>query len=186
MMDELKETKIKSKLSAARLICSGICIVVIVVLDQLLKYWAITDLKPKGTMDFLKIGSLDILGFCYLENTGAVFGSFDGMRWILIAVTAVLCIGCIYLLIRYSRNAKLLLTSLTLIVGGGFGNMIDRIFRNGHVVDYIEVRLFHFAIFNFADCCVVIGVALLTIYLLFHPEQRKPKVQTKPEDESHA
>ncbi len=173
-----------TKFLVHRLVFASICIVLLVLIDQLLKRWALYELKPSGTMDFLKIGNLDILGFHYLENTGAAFGSFAGMRWILIAVTSIMCIVCIYILVRFTAKSRLLLTALTLIIGGGIGNLIDRIFRDGRVIDYIEVRLFHFAVFNFADCCVVIGVALLAIYLLFHPEQRKPK--PKAEEEDHA
>ena len=53
-----------------------------------------------------------------------------------------------------------------LVISGGIGNLIDRI-RIGYVVDYIEVRLFRFAIFNFADICVTVGIVLLLIYILF-------------------
>lgn len=56
---------------------------------------------------------------------------------------------------------------MTLIVSGGIGNIIDRIFRGGLVVDYLDVQLFDFAVFNFADCCVTIGAVLLLIYIIF-------------------
>ena len=52
------------------------------------------------------------------------------------------------------------------VISGGVSNLIDRI-RIGYVVDYIEIKLFDFAIFNFADCCVCVGVALMLIYVLF-------------------
>ena len=175
MIEKQNQTKMKSRSAVYRPMVSCIFIVVFAVMDQLLKIWAVEKLKPAGSMDFLKIGNLDILGFRYLENTGAAFGSFAGMRWILIGVTSAMCIICLYVLFRHSDKSKLLLAALTLIIGGGIGHVIDRIFREGRVIDYLEVRLFHFAVFNFADCCVVIGVALLAVYLLFHPEQRKPE-----------
>ena len=67
-----------------------------------------------------------------------------------------------------------------MILGGAVGNMIDRIFRGGAVVDYLDLKLFHFAIFNFADCFVCIGTALLMIYILFFSED-KTKKQENPE-----
>ena len=73
---------------------------------------------------------------------------------------------CIYYMIKHKSN-RFVVISLSLIVSGGLGNIIDRIFRNGLVVDYLDVKLFKFAIFNFADCCVVIGVILLLVYMLF-------------------
>ncbi|MFR0881066.1 MAG: signal peptidase II [Oscillospiraceae bacterium] len=134
--------------------------------DQLIKIWAVENLKGEPSREFIKIGKLKILNLTYLENNGAVFGSFAGMRWILVGVTAALMVFCIYYMIKHKSN-RFVVISLSLIVSGGLGNIIDRIFRNGLVVDYLDVKLFKFAIFNFADCCVVIGVILLLVYMLF-------------------
>ncbi|MGN1423497.1 MAG: signal peptidase II, partial [Oscillospiraceae bacterium] len=54
----------------------------------------------------------------------------------------------------------------SLIIGGGIGNLIDRIFNNGLVVDFIDFRIINFAIFNFADICAVCGAALLFIMVV--------------------
>ena len=67
----------------------------------------------------------------------------------------------------------MLVFCLTLIISGGLGNIIDRLFRGGRVVDYLDLQLFDFAIFNFADCCVTIGAALLLIYILFFDKSGK-------------
>lgn len=166
----MEENRGKNRL---RLFASWGAIALLITADQALKYWAVHVLRARESMDFLRIGSLDILGLRYLENTGAAFGSFAGMRWVLIGVTAVLCGVCIVLLHRHAKDSRLLQVSLTLIIAGGIGNMIDRLFRGGAVVDYLEVRLFRFAIFNFADCCVVIGVAILLIYLVFFSDRKK-------------
>ena len=61
-----------------------------------------------------------------------------------------------------------------MVISGGIGNLIDRV-RIGYVVDYIEVRLFRFAIFNFADICVTVGIALLMVYVLFFHEKNEAK-----------
>jgi len=68
---------------------------------------------------------------------------------------------------------------MTVIIAGGIGNLIDRI-RLGYVVDYIEIRLFHFAIFNFADICVTVGMVILLIYIIFI-EGRKEAVKKRGE-----
>jgi signal peptidase II len=141
---------------------------VLVGIDQIIKVWAIESLVGQGSRQFIKIGSKEIINLRYLENDGALFGSFSGMRWLLIISVVILVSACIIYLIRnYKQMSKLLTFSLTLVISGGVGNLIDRIFRNGVVIDYIEIRLFDFAIFNFADCCVTIGVALLVIYIIF-------------------
>ena len=107
-----------------------------------------------------------------------MFGSFSGMTTMLIVVSIVMVLVCGYFLFKYGKSSKLLTTSLTLIIGGGIGNAIDRIFRDGRVVDYIEVKLFNFAIFNFADMCVVVGTILMILYLILS-ETKERKANTK-------
>lgn len=157
------------------LIFSLIAAAVLVLIDQVIKLWAVGVLQDKGSIPFLHFGDFEILDLTYLENSGAVFGSFAGMRALLIGITSVMLIACLWGLIRYGKTSKLLNTSLVLVLAGGIGNLIDRIFRGGLVVDYIEVKLFDFAIFNFADCCVVIGVCMFILYILFGSSLEKKK-----------
>lgn len=152
--------------------------IILTVGDQLIKIWAVNNLKGQESMEFIKFGDTEILNLTYLENDGAVFGSFSGMRWVLVAVTAILMAFCIFYMIK-NRKEKLLVICMTLIVSGGMGNIIDRLFRGGVVVDYLDVQLFDFAIFNFADCCVTIGAALLLLYVLFFDKSDK---KDKPEE----
>lgn len=155
-----------------------IAVILLVSADQIIKIWAVENLKNSEPMQFLKIGNTEILNLNYLENDGAVFGSFSGMRYMLIAVTAVMIVVCTVIMIKKHKESKFLAWSLMLVISGGIGNLIDRIFRNGRVVDYFDVQLFDFAIFNFADCCVVVGVILLMIYILFI-EGRNQKAMEK-------
>ena len=148
------------------LIISFASIIALTGADQLIKLWAIDNLKGQPSMEFISIGSHKILDLTYLENSGAVFGSFAGMRWLLIAVTSGLMAFCVWYMIRH-RKEILVLISMTLIVSGGIGNIFDRLFRGGKVVDYFDVKFMKFAIFNFADVCVVIGVILLLIQIIF-------------------
>lgn len=70
------------------------------------------------------------------------------------------------ILLKNIKNSKLFLISLSFIIGGGIGNLIDR-FSKGYVVDYLEVKLFKFAVFNLADSFVVVGSILLFIFMIF-------------------
>ncbi|MDE5649059.1 MAG: signal peptidase II [Oscillospiraceae bacterium] len=153
-------------------------------IDQLIKYWAVENLQGQPSREFIKIGKTKILDLTYLENDGAVFGSFSGMRWVLLGITFALMIFCIYYLIKHKKEI-LTVISTTLIISGGLGNIIDRLFRGGLVVDYLDVQLFDFAIFNFADCCVVVGVVLLLIQILFFDksESKKNKIEAVQTDE---
>lgn len=142
----------------------------LVIIDQLLKLWALNALV--GVPSALVIPGL--LQLTYVENRGAAFGIFQGRVPILSLVTGVVLTVILVALVLGKFKNKLVLWSMGLILAGGLGNLLDRIFR-GFVVDYLDISpLFSFPVFNFADCCVVIGTGLLMIYLLFL-EGKEPK-----------
>ena len=166
------------------LILALLVILAIAGTDQLIKYWIVQNFELYQEKDFLKIGSLDIMHLHYIENTGSAFSSFAGQTVFLLIVTAIGIGACTYVLIHHGKKHKLLFWSLVMILGGAVGNMIDRIFRNGAVVDYLDLKLFNFAIFNFADCFVCIGTALLMIYILFFSEDKTKKQETPEHDKT--
>ena len=143
-----------------QLILWAAIVVISVALDQISKYIVVLKLKPVGTADFIN----GILGFSYVENTGAAFGMMKGFRWVFIVLSpvAIIAIG-IYLVKCRKKVPPLLGISLAMIVGGGIGNQIDRI-ANGFVVDFLE---FQFIDFNIADCFVTVGAFLVLIDILF-------------------
>ena len=135
--------------------------------DQLIKLWAIDNLKDQPPRSFLPIGSLDWMHLRYLENDGAAFSMLSGSRLLLIVFPVVMIALCLYMLHRLGRTHRWLYAALPLIAAGGLGNLIDRIFRGGRVVDYFDFQLARFAVFNFADVCVTVGVAVMFIGILF-------------------
>lgn len=134
----------------------------VVVLDQFTKWLAVEYLIPIGTVPIIK----DALHLTYVENPGAAFGMMQNSRWIFLLVSTVAIIAIIIYLIKFAPKNKLALLSLAFILGGGIGNMIDRV-ALGYVVDFIDFRLINFAVFNVADSFVCVGAALLIIYVLF-------------------
>jgi len=144
-----------------------ISIVILVICDQLIKSWCVEHLVLHESVDFIKIGSTRIFDLTLHENTGAIFGSMAGKRFFLIAVVLVITAVCSYILVKYRKRSKILFTSMILMIAGGIGNLIDRIFNNGKVIDMFDFQLFDFAIFNFADICVTIGALLFCIYAIF-------------------
>lgn len=101
-----------------------------------------------------------------VTNTGAAFSLFSSMQRIVIALTAALMVFlCVYLAREktLSTPARLAVSGL---IGGGMGNLIDRILFGG-VTDYIKLLFMHFPIFNFADICVTLSVAALMFLLLW-------------------
>lgn len=148
------------------LIISLIVVVILIIIDQLIKHWAVTALMPVGAMDFIKFGDLEILGLTYVQNDGAAFSSFSGAKIFLIVLTSLMIVGLIIFALRDKQKHPFMMLSTAAVVAGGIGNLIDRI-RLGYVIDYFDVKLFDFAIFNFADICVVLGAICLVVYVCF-------------------
>lgn len=144
------------------LIISLVSVLVLIGIDRAIKQWAVLALSNIDTIPVIK----DVLHLTYVENRGAAFGIFKNSKWFLLVLTSLIAIAALVLLISGKLKNKLAVTSMTLIVAGGVGNLIDRIAR-GYVVDYIDFRLINFAVFNFADCCVVVGTILFAAYILF-------------------
>lgn len=139
---------------------------ILIAADQFIKWWVVENLMPVKVMDFIYFGDFEILGLRYCENTGAAFSSFSGARWFLMILVSVMLIVLLVFTVRYKHKRPLFLISSVMIMSGGVGNLIDRI-RLGYVIDYLDVKLFNFAVFNFADICVVVGAVLLLIFLFF-------------------
>lgn len=129
--------------------------------DQLFKYLVIEYLKP---IEYFTV--IDgVLRFRYVENTGAVFGSFASYTAFLTVFSVVLLIATIFFLITNKNKSKFVNICLFLMISGGIGNIIDRV-RLKYVVDFIEPLFIDFAVFNFADCLITVGAFALIIYLL--------------------
>mgnify|MGYP004469673877 CR=1 FL=1 len=130
--------------------------------DQLLKYWVVRHLEIGQSAAFLP----GLVRLTRLHNTGAAWGSFSGSTALLTAVTAVLLIAVAWLVLKKIIRHPLGLCAAMLVLGGGIGNMIDRICR-GYVVDMFDLEFMDYPIFNLADCFVVVGVILGAVYYLW-------------------
>lgn len=147
----------------------------LVALDQWTKYLAATRL-PRGQSHSV-IGNF--LHLSYLENRGAAFGFFAGNSIILIGLTSVMIILLALFVLWKKPTSRLLCLSLSLILAGGVGNLIDRVQR-GYVVDFFYLKFINFAVFNVADCFVVIGTGLL-FYHVLQNERAEQQLQQQME-----
>ena len=157
-----------------------VCGLVLLGLDQYTKYFISTTMTLGESHGFLK-GFIDIV---YIHNTGGAWGMLSGYTWVLLALTAIVMIICIVLLVKTGTKNKLLFWAISLVVSGGIGNMIDRIFRGGNVVDFLHFEFFPtFPIFNIADIAVVVGAGLLILYFIIDTvkESKKTKIKAVPE-----
>jgi len=106
--------------------------------------------------------------FVYAENPGAFLSLGatlpDAARfWIFVVAAALLLGGVGVFALRFSQRTPLLLViALALVMGGGLGNLIDRIVNNGHVIDFMQIGIsrLHTGIFNVADMAIMTGVAI--------------------------
>lgn len=134
---------------------------ILLAMDQIIKYFVLTKLKPMGTVTVIP----GLLEFTYVENTGAAFGLFKNIMWLVVPITVAATVAIAVLLFRYKRHTFFSYATSALLIAGGIGNLIDRI-AYGFVVDFIHVLFFDF-IFNFADCCITVGAVLFVIHVLF-------------------
>lgn len=145
-------------------ILAVICGLLIIGADQLTKYLVITNMAENQIIQNVIPG---ILNFNRIPpNTGAAFGIFQGQTWFLITVTCLIMVVCIGMLIRKTFDSKLMFWAICLVLSGGIGNLIDRIFRGGNVIDFLEFAFFEFPVFNVADCAVCIGAGLIVVYFI--------------------
>ena len=137
-------------------------ILLCVAADQAVKLYVVSHLALYESAPLLP-GVVELL---YIQNTGAGFSLLEGYTWVLTAVTAVLMAGIAVLLVRKIFPHPLAMWTLTIILGGGLGNLIDRV-RLGYVVDMFHFQFINYPVFNVADILVVGGVIGFAVYYLF-------------------
>lgn len=141
-----------------------IIIIIGLILDRITKLWAMNKLLGREDIVIIK----NIFSFSYVENRGAAFGVFQGNVNILAIVTIAAIAGMFYFLIKYRPESKLCRISIAMILSGAIGNFIDRVWYK-YVVDFIMFHykdVYYFPNFNIADTLVVIGTALLALYII--------------------
>jgi len=112
------------------------------------------------------------LRLVYVENPGAAFGTLAGQRALLLVLTGAALLALLFFqILRGGRLPRLARASLWLVIGGAAGNFFDRLFF-GHVIDFIEITLFRFPVFNVADVCVVAAFGLLSCMILLSKEEK--------------
>ncbi len=146
----------------------GILTLFCVVLDFITKNMVKSSMVLKESFPLIE----NVFHITYIKNKGASFGMLEGGRWFFVAVTILMIAFIIFYIVNNKVKDKLLLCSASFIIGGGIGNLIDRIFY-GEVVDFFDFCLIDFAIFNVADCFVVSGAILMVLYILLSEIKKK-------------
>jgi len=166
-------------LKKSRWLIPAIALIVIVI-DQVSKYLVSTYLPLGGTWSPFP-GPNPVFQIVYVYNTGVAFGLFKDLGPVFVFVAIVVIMVIILYARRLSEGQALLAVAVGLMLGGSIGNLIDRLLRSGHVIDFIDVGIgtTRWYVSNIADMSIVLGVILLGIAML--REERKQK-KSKPGD----
>lgn len=156
-----------------------------VLLDQTLKLWVVENIPLYQHLDFLP----PLMDLTYVQNTGAAFSLFSNHTWALTIVSAVMSFVIALALATKFFSRPFGRLSLSLVLAGAVGNLIDRAFR-GFVVDMFNLMFIRFAVFNIADVCVVVGGFGMAVYYLFcyekydAPPENKEETTTNQQEDS--
>ena len=146
-----------------RLLFYGLFVALILVVDQITKFFVVDRIPLSSQVKAIP----GLFHFTYVQNTGAAFSSFEGMRWMFVGIFVLLTAA---LLFEYFKKpmgfTEFERFCLAAVYGGALGNVIDRI-RLGYVVDMVCLDFMDFPVFNVADCFITCGSLLLLVHLVF-------------------
>ena len=153
-----------------------LAILLCIAADQAVKYYVVTHLALYESAPLLP-GIVELL---HIQNTGGGFSILSGHTWALTVLTAALMAGIGYVMVKKLLPHPLAMWTLAAILGGGLGNLIDRV-RLGYVVDMFNFQFMSYPVFNVADILVVCGTIGFAAYYLFLHDREKPEETKEPE-----
>lgn len=176
----MKEKFLKRKLHFIWLLVAA----ALIGLDRLTKQLIVSNMNLKDTINIISFGDINVLNIYYCLNNGAAFSKLSGHRVLLIVFTSVVIAALIVIMLAGKVKRHIHIAALGLIIGGGIGNLIDRIFNDGLVVDFIDFRLINFPVFNVADICAVCGAGLLILSIIADEIRAYKNKRSKPSEDS--
>lgn len=154
---------------------SLIFVIILVLIDQVIKFFVMSNIDLYETFYTLKIGGQDLVSITHVRNEGAAWSILSGKTTLLVAIASIAIFVVLFLIASGKFKLKFEVIMLSFIMAGGIGNLIDRI-KYKEVIDYIRTDFIDFPIFNFADICVVIGaVGFCITYLVVETIKDKKK-----------
>lgn len=156
--------KFKINITKKGAIISLSVVIATVLVDLFTKLAVMKNMELGESIPLIK----GVLHLTYITNDGAAFGSFSDARWVFMSVSLLLIAVITVLLLVWDEADPLFYTSLSLVLGGGIGNMIDRI-AYGEVIDFIDFCAFPklwMWIFNGADSFVCVGAGMLILWYI--------------------
>jgi len=153
----------------------------VLALDQLFKHWITLTLEVGERGPVVIPG---ILGLMHLENDGAMLNILSGQQWLLAGIAFVVSIALVMILLRYNEGFMGTL-GLSAVLGGALGNLWDRLFNDGSVVDMFETLFINFPIFNIADIFITLGMLTFLIHFIILSFKGEGEGELKATDSGH-
>lgn len=153
-------------------------IVILPILAQCIRTVIESNVKPEGFITVIP----GVFSLTYSENRGVAFGLFQDGTVIFAITTSIVIVVFAILLFKNYKKSKLFSVAAALIIGGGLGNLFERVVL-GYVVDYLSLSFFP-PICNFADYCITAGTICLIVYLLFFSDFLKSDKKKIKQDEA--
>lgn len=144
--------------------------ILLIGIDQLVKWWVRAAIPLGQSIPFIPY----LMDLTYVRNTGAAFSVFSQHTWLLTLISLAGSVLLAALLWKNYFPGALGKLSLSLVLSGAVGNLIDRALA-GYVTDMFQTTFMDFAVFNVADICVCCGGALLVLYVLFFWDKDKER-----------
>ena len=150
----------------------GLVAIVLFVADRVMKYWVLESFALGEARAFIP----GVLQFRYVQNTGIAFSFFAESQWVPMVLTPILLIVLGFILVKGMFPCRVQQLCIVAVMVGGISNWLDRILF-GFVVDMLDPVFVRFAVFNLADCYIVVGAAVFFVaYVL--AERRRVREQT--------
>ena len=145
-------------------------IAALILLDQAVKYAVRATMDVGESIPLLQ----GVFHFTYVQNTGAAFSMFEGMSTFLTLIPLAALIAAVWYMEKHLEEHVTFLLSMILIISGGLGNLIDRVWK-GYVTDLFDFCLIDFPVFNIADIGICVGCFFLVVYIFFFDKESEKK-----------
>ncbi|MBI3942996.1 MAG: signal peptidase II [Chloroflexi bacterium] len=162
MIDPLELNPYSPPRRPARLVYSVVAVIIVVFLvDRFTKNWALGMLRTTGGFALIP----DWITITEHQNTGIAFNLLTGQGIVPVLLSAMIVLFLLVFLLLKPPRQTLLRLGLSLLAGGGLGNLFDRIVF-GSVLDFIRTPIQFFGVLNFADIGISVGFLLILLALL--------------------
>lgn len=140
----------------------------VVIIDQITKFVIKNNMQEKESIPLIS----DILWLTFIKNPGMAFGIQIGGKLFYSVFISLACLIIIVFLVRLKPENFWTRFALASILGGAIGNLIDRLFY-GKVVDFIDIKIINWPVFNFADMAVTCGMIILIVIVIFERDKEQ-------------